>query len=426
MFTLIQRILLRARGAFWSIALWTFFLGMSLLPSSLGLGRDKPQRPASGTDPVWRFDLHSVGYPGHISKPGKWRLESRANPLCFSTNDVLIASFITQEDVATLARRDRPNDPLPLKLHAAFLDVATGKFLTTRAWFTAQPVGGIIAVGGGRFDVFTPRSISLYSPAVELQKQFPLSFDEHFHFWSLYPSPTGKSILVEYHNPESSFQWIDSSTLQPQHTWNEVMGFVSISDKELAFQRETYTKSGGAVDEVLIRAGKDPSRILCRAQLAKGERCGVPQFVSDEVLVFQLPHEFKLASTTNGDIFFKAMFPDNEWLGGTFPSAGGKRFALVVSSHKEGSAFLDRGFRSVPKRIQVYDIQAPKPVYIIDADKQRMRDVSGVAVSPDGSLMAVLTDGVVEVYQLPSGHAETVGLKDGAVEATLPASKLKQ
>jgi hypothetical protein len=64
--------------------------------------------------------------------------------------------------------------------------------------------------------------------------------------------------------------------------------------------------------------------------------------------------------------------------------------------------FFDTGFREVLKRIEVYDIPSRRMIYSFDARKQKVKDVSGVALSPDGSLLAVLTDGVVLVYRIPS------------------------
>jgi len=54
----------------------------------------------------------------------------------------------------------------------------------------------------------------------------------------------------------------------------------------------------------------------------------------------------------------------------------------------------------VLKRILIYDLPNRQVVYTLDAKGQKIKDVSGVALSPDGSLLAILTDGVVQVYRV--------------------------
>jgi hypothetical protein len=344
-----------------------------------------------------------VGYTGFAPKQEQWGLNLSPNPLCFSENKVLIATFITREDVTTLARRDQPSEHLPLKLHGIFLDADAGKVRATKEWSITRPRGGAIAAGDGRFAILAPELVALYSPSLELVKDFKLSSEQQSHLWNFYPSPTGKSILVEYHNPESSFQWIEGSSLQPQPTWNDSLPGVSISDKELAFFRSPYIKSkGSATHEVLIRPRDGPERVVCRVLVGQGDSCGSPEFVSNDVLALSMPHGLSLVPKTGGDALLKANFRDDEWLGRPLhPSADGKRFAVAIWAHKGGSAFFDISSHNVLKRIVVYDLQSRQAVYTLDGKKQRISDVSGLALSPDGSLMAILTDGVVAVYRVP-------------------------
>lgn len=412
--------------------LWTFFLGISLTPSSPGLGRNKPERRAS-TAPIWQFDLRFVGYPRHLSKRETLHLQSRANPLCFSDHGVLIATFLTQQDVSTLARRDQPSDPLPLRLHAAFLDVVTGKVQAKRDWYSAHPAGGIIVVGEGKFVVFTPAVVSLYSPNLELVKEFKLSSEQQSHVWDFHSSLTGKVILVEYHYPEAKYQWLDTDTLLPQSaSWSESLPVLSVSDdKEITSFRDTYIKAKGTnIFEAIIQPRNGAERTVCREFAGEAGSCWTPYFVSNDVLALWMPHELSVVPRTGGDALLKATFRYDEWLGSRlYPSADGKRFAVTVSAQKGGSSLLDIGFHSVLKHIVVYDLPSGRAIYTLDARQQKIKDVSGVALSPDGSLMAILTDGIVEVYQLPSGHPETVGLKDPAVhmlQVTFATSKPKR
>lgn len=409
--------------------MWIFFWGILLTRSSLGLGHKPERKAASGADsPVWSVDLRSVGFTGYAPKQETWGLNLRPNPLYFTDNKVLIATFITREVVTTLARRDQPGESLPLKLHGIFLDADTGKVQVSKEWPITRPRGGVVASGDGRFIVLTPGLVALYSPSLELVKDFKLSPEQQSHLWDFHVSPTGQSILVEYHYPDSSFQWIDAGSLQPQPAWKDLLTHVFIFDNGLAFEQNPNLTSGVS-HKVLIRPRDGPERTICRVLTGQvNSSCGDPEFVSDDVLALTMPHGLTLVPKSGGDVLLKASFRDDEWLGHPLhPSADGKRFAATLWEHKGGSALLDIGFHSVLKRIEIYNLPNPHPIYTLDAKQRKIKDVSGVALSPDGYLMAILTDGVVEVYQIPPEHTDTVDLKNGNLhlQVPIPAAKPK-
>ena len=379
---------------------------MSLTTLSLGLGH-KPESKATGTvSSAWTVDMRTVGFTGFAPKKETWGLHLRPNPLCFSDDKTLIATFITREDVTTLARRDSSGDARPDRLHGIFLDAQTGKVQGTKEWSVPRPRGGIIPAGDGGFVVLTPAMIALYSPSRELLKDFKLSSEQQSHLWNFHASSTGKSILVEYHYPEATYQWLDSDTLQPLDArWSQSLPVLSISDdKEIASFRDTYVKAQGInVFEALIQPRSGAQRTLCRVIDGQGDSCGNPEFLSNDLLALWMSHELRVVPKAGGDALLKASFRDDEWLGSIFyPSADGRRFALTVSAHKGGSAFFDVSYNSVLKRVLVYDVSGRNLVYNLDAKKSKIKTFSGLALSPDGSLMAILVDGVVEVYKLPA------------------------
>jgi len=382
------------------------FLAMSLTLSSLGLDHKAERKASSGTGgPIWSVDLRSIGFTGFAPKQETWGLHLRPNPLCFIDSKALIATFITREDVTTLARRDQPGEASPLRLHAIFLNAGAGKVQATKEWPITRSRGGVVATGDGRFAVLTPAMIAAYSPSLELVKDFRLSSQQQSHLWNFHVSPSGKSILVEYHYPEAAYQWLNSDSLQPQDAlWSESMPVLSVSDdNEIASFRDTYAKAERInIFEALIQPRNGAERTVCRTFAGQVASCGDPEFVSNDVLALVMPHGFNLVSKTGGDALLKVSFRDDEWLGRPlYPSADGKRLAVTVWEHKGGSVFFDISSHSVLKRIVVYDLHNRQVVCTLDAKQQKIKDVSGVALSPDGSLVAVLTDGIVKVYQVP-------------------------
>jgi hypothetical protein len=399
-----RRIPSMAQVRFFSTALWILFWGISFTPSSLGLGHNTERKAASGAgSPVWRVDLRSVGYTGFAPKQEQAGFHLRPNPLCFSEDKVLIASFITREDVTALARRNEPNATLPLRLHAIFFDAEAGEVRDTKEWSITRPRGGVIAAGDGRFVVLTPAMVALYSPSLELVKDFGLSSDQQSHLWNFHVSSSGKSILAEYHYSGANYQWLDSDSLQPQGAlWRESLPVLSISDdKEIASFRDTYVKAKGYISEALIQPRNGPERTVCRVLAGQGDSCGSPRFLSNDVLALWMSHGFSVVPRSGGDALLRATLSNDEWLGNAlYPSADGKRFAVTVWEHKGGSAIFDVSSHNVLKRIMVYDIPSRQAVYTLYAKQQKIKDVSGVALSPDGQLMAIMTDGVVQLYQL--------------------------
>ena len=120
-YTWIRRIRKAALAGSFSTFLWTAFLVTFITQSSLGLGHKAEGRADSNPHtPAWKFDLRSVGFTGFAPKQEQWGLNLRLNPICFISNDVVIATFITRDDVTTLARRDQPGELLPLRLHGSF------------------------------------------------------------------------------------------------------------------------------------------------------------------------------------------------------------------------------------------------------------------------------------------------------------------
>jgi WD40 repeat protein len=111
---------------------------------------------------------------------------------------------------------------------------------------------------------------------------------------------------------------------------------------------------------------------------------------------------------TDGEILFEQEFAENEFVKLRDVSAASQR--LAVASYKEhgGSWILDIGGRSLVYRIRVYDLPRRQWVYALDGKKQRINSISGLALSPNGSLLALISqDGILEVYRIPQGSGPT-------------------
>ena len=277
--------------------------------------------------------------------------------------------------------------------------------------------------------LLAPEIIALYSPKLEQLKTLPLSSEQRSHLWDL-SFPLWKIAFGGVSYPEALYQWIDINSLQPQPTWKDgrlPLG-VSISDGELTFFRSLFLKSESVyLNGVIVKSRDGAERLVCR-EIGQGTGCGIPQFLSDEVLALWMSHSLSVMPKAGGDPLLTASFHDDEWVGRPFyPSSDGNRFAVTVWAHKGGSVLFDIDYHIALKRIVVYDLPSREALFTLDAKQQKIKNVSGVALSPNGSLMGILTDGVVEVYQLPPEHTEATDLKNGTLhpQIPIPANKPK-
>ena len=112
--------------------------------------------------------------------------------------------------------------------------------------------------------------------------------------------------------------------------------------------------------------------------------------------------------STDGELLFHETFRGNESLfalhhSGWEASANGRRFAVAVMMKIKGAnAIFDIGGRAYLDRVMVFDIASRQWIYMLNARKRKIADISGMALSPDGSHPALITQGgILEIYPVP-------------------------
>ena len=120
---------------------------------------------ALSDQPLWRVDLHTMGFPAG-NRALQWqRGLGSFNTVDFLSDDVVAATFITDEPAAGLEKRDDPNHRRPYRLHAIFLDAANGSVLKTFEW-----TGDDLKIGISRamteVSYSFPRNILFFIPPI--------------------------------------------------------------------------------------------------------------------------------------------------------------------------------------------------------------------------------------------------------------------
>lgn len=349
------------------------------------------------------MDAHSFGYEGY-HLPREFPSHSVINPVTFSSDGVLIASFLTRATVTAAPHRGQPNAVLPVRLHGVFLDAATGNTLAGREWSTAYP--GSVAIFGtrdGQFVVVNREHVALYSgsfkPLKELDLATPTGLQGDVQLIEV--SPDRRSLLLVYLRGKQRMNWIDASNLGTVYSWDDPRVPSSVSDDYLAIYRDDYVRSRGFLSAVVLRNRRGGTRTVCRSWSG----CGIPQFVSKEALVLYGPHEINLVDTGGKRLLAQNLADDDwitDWRSPFRPSADGNRFAVAIWAHRGGSDILDISAHSVLKRIMVFDIPSRRWIYTLSAKKQKLKTILGLALSPDGTLLALINqDGILEVFRLP-------------------------
>jgi hypothetical protein len=385
---------------FWAI------IGMKL-SLARGVSEDKAQ-PTSKT-PLWQLDVGALGYvqwPGpreELDRPGK-------DQICFPTSSLVAITFVTREPPLALPRRGQSEAALPFRLHALFVDTSSGQVMEKREWPTASERSGIEPVIGGRFIVVTPDKLMLYSSALEVVKELELFFGREAIDWRVDPSPGGKYLVVEYQPQSDSARgagytdfewrnlWINADDLQVLRAWTE---------RGMGSHQWTITDDGILFDGWKIGKPDGPFDRLCHPY--PQPYCSGGSLVNNHTVFSSSGGSERGAwmalISTSGESLMHQDLLHREILRKLVHSADGRRFALALDKGRGGSAILDIAPQYSLNRIIVYDLAARKWIYTLDPKKQGFKHIHGLALSPDGSLLGLITqDGTLEVYRLPSSE----------------------
>jgi WD40 repeat protein len=252
----------------------------------------------------------------------------------------------------------------------------------------------------------------LYSSALEPQKELDLALSREAIDWRVAPSPGGKYLVVEY-QPQSDIArgvgytdfdwhrlWIDADNLQVLRTWTE---------RGVNAHDWTISDDGLAFDGFKIGKADGPRDWLCLPYNNAKPYCGgAGSLLTDQIIFMEsvtMPKRGLCMAliSTSGEVLMHQDLLHRETFRKLVHSADGRRFALSLDKGKGGSAALDIAPHYSLNRIMVYDLAAREWIYTLDPKKAGIKDIRELALSPDGSLLGLITqDGTLEVYSLPA------------------------
>lgn len=301
-----------------------------------------------------------------------------------------------------LASRKNPDISSSHELHMSVLDPDSGKVLITKDWPT-RAHGSYILVTSGGILVRTGEILRLCSPEFVQVREVPFASSNGYERWELRVSASRKTFLIQ-HNTQAStrLEVLDGNTFEVKQTWVEPRFYQvppSISDHQLI--EPTYEKRRLGV--IISEFGTANWRPIWWMPLPK--TCSnTPWFVTNDLVIFGCTEVVLL--TKEGEVLMTEPLDKDEYTTmdmisphfSVAPSENGK-FAAVPISHISGIA-LDMA-HDTARRVMVFNLSRRMRVLTVAMTPLTKVHYS-IALSPDGSKLAILNDKQVSVYSVPT------------------------
>jgi hypothetical protein len=373
--------------------------------------------------PLWHLDVRALGYTPWSPRGESVEGGTGIGQICFPSDGQLVVTFISQVLPVTLPRRGQPEASSNLRLEALFVDARRGQLWTKHEWPTFSDLARIAPAGDGKFLVITPDKLTLYSPGIQPLKQLDLDVGREATpgSWGVGSSPGGRYLLIHYgprsneDNPRgflgavTRLELIDTEALRLVHTWTD-HGFGDIHPFDL-FDDGNILAINGTGGVTVVGPPGGPWRSF---QVPWRSRCrpGGKTLINDRAIfgttTVSTDRRCYSLTLTTGEILFAQEFADKEIVRWLAVSPGGRRFAIAVDKGRGGSWGLDIPARYSVDRVTVYDIPSRQWIFALSGKKQGIKSISGLALSPDGSLLGLINqDGILEVYRIPEGSGPT-------------------
>lgn len=366
--------------------------------------------PAKISDAVWAFDLAKQGYAPDAGNAFRAQIPA-LRKISFLNEGTVIATFIERMASTGLHRRDDPNRTPPFKLHAVFLDVATGHVQRTQSWNSDSSEIGVIPSADGTYAVYEGNVVYKFSangePAGELR--IPSAEGSGVGIWAVAVSPTGKTILAQYRSESGvRCEWIRTDTMTTNGEACQIPVNASISDAEIA-AHESRKKQTDPNKIYISKLGGE-WKPICVSE--DGSGCAVADFLSNQTLLAYNAGKLEVLQNDGKKIFeqdltqqVEVATPDAATVSA---SRGGALFGIllwnspvtnnVVRTPGEGPDG-EAGVTLTPKRIAVLDLESKKWIFALENKNPQLREMD-FALSPSGDALAVKSGGTVRLFRI--------------------------
>lgn len=369
-------------------------LGLILcVPSRSVYCGDRQALDPTGQVPIWRVDLHPLGFGSDQAQRGEYWLTRFMRAVAITRSGDVGVIF------HTFKMTSRGFVPGTWSTHFVIVDRDSGKVRTSKEWPMADrpDVPSIITTPDAHLLVYSDFSsaLALYSSNLELISS--VNFERHAD--SNWVSTDGRYFFYEVRDGSRyGLTMIETSMLKTVQSWTSDFPIAAASNRYLARWEQAKDQDRRSL---FVR-----SRDSEWKEIYRDTGCAFAQFLTDD---FLLVRSCDKATTlnTHGDIACAVTIPpkhDMRLFFGTSrvgTSSDGKRFAISTAQLKKQPWWTgDPGFDKVHPTLIVYDAASCVPISSFSLNKNEERPFA-FALSADGSMLALLRSGFLELYRLP-------------------------
>jgi hypothetical protein len=366
--------------------------------SLVGTQPDKVES-LNSPSPVWSRDVVEDLFGFRNEHKADWHKREFPGIVFLDNSRLLVYET---DPTGELASRVSPDVSSSHTLHMSVLNPDSGKVLLTKNWPTRAQGSYILATSGGVM-VRTGEILRLCSPDFVQIRDVPLSHSNGYERWEFRVSASRRTVLVQ-HNTQSStqLQVLDGSTFEVRRTWTEPRFYqatFSISDDEMIRMIEP-TRREHQLGVIVTKFGSEDWKPVLWRPLAK--TCsGAPWFVTNDLVMFGCTEVVlftKESEVLMTDHLDKDDYPMLDMTSlAAAPSENGN-FAAVPVSHILGIAW--DADHVTARYVMVYNLSRRARVLTVGITPLT-KVHHAIALSPDGSKLAILNDRQVSVYSVP-------------------------
>lgn len=358
--------------------------------------------PSPTTDhPLVEVDLRKFGYERLNGKrPTRTFID-------FTDSNHLAVAWLTLDNPSG-AKKFGPVATRPAHLHVLVLADRTGQKENQREWPTPYLRVGFGGIPDGKLVTCTGSTLRLFSPSLELIREQELPSNgacQTPYRVETAISPSRRTLLFSTRSgSEHQMELLDTETFATLSSWTEERVTGGISDHWLV------GFCGSATDICLRRVDGlwHPFHPNGLDKDLSDRQHKVTSFAGDETLVIEGGDRMAV-TTVQGVVLFQVRLAQKHLFGSPATSAGGEKLAVIENRL--------RGLRSEPldmypfasnDRAVVYSIADRRAIYVVKLEGTSPWTPwdwheNQLALSPDGTLLAVLSDGVARVYRPSNG-----------------------
>ena len=369
--------------------------------------------------PLWSTPDFGMGSPNSSTLTqlkGRYQalLDTNRAGIAFLDDKHVIVHEV-EVDPTQLSSRRSPDISSPFRLHTILLDASSGKLLLSKEWGTRVHESSVYVTNGGAL-LKTGNMLRLLRSA-DLEEYQKMALPEPPCIYIVSVSASQKTVMlncIDQRANVSHFDVLDGSTTKARYSWSEsppLYHYSSISDTAIAAVDSTK-------HEIIV--SKFGSRRWNSIEEGNGTVPSPPVFpnlpllVSDELLFVERSNKFLLISV-DGRLLMTSQPPTIDFcllMTSQPPSkdkispevrkivvAQGGGFVAVASQNIDVRThlFTEASISLLSVDVAVYDLTLKQCVLNVEIAPLPTNDYD-LALSPDGSMLAILDDRRISVY----------------------------